>query len=161
MEKNFYYEKLYSFLTWGILCITAGGLSFIPLIENIPVQFYPHPSIYYTLNFSLIIFGISNITFWLFHLHKGKYITISNNIVKIDAEMNIILSDIVDFKINHLNMLYLKIKDEKSYKFSWRFKADRIFHPYYNAFICIQLVQKSQRQDLVNFFVNHVNSIKK
>lgn len=161
MEKKFYYEKLYSFLIWGTLCIIAGGLSFIPLIEHIPVQFYPHPCIYFILNFSLIIFGASNIIFWYLHPHKNNYITISNDKIKIDAEMVINLKDVVDIKLNRLNMLCLKIANEKSYEFSWRFKADKIFHPSYNAFICIQLIQKNQRQDLVNFFVDYLNSSKK
>lgn len=103
----------------------------------------------------LLAFGISNLSFWFFHMRKKPYIVITDDTIKIDAETDIKISDIVSTAQKSFlgcKMLCLEIRNPQAYKFSWRFKADRIFHKKYQAFICPELIKEDQRAACLDWF---------
>lgn len=160
MEQNqkFYYYKGYSFIVMGLL-------SLLICVSQIFVCY----QMYYYSNFMccpyvcilmicaalvLGLFGLSSLLFWINHIHKRPYIVIEEGLLKIDAEMILKLEDILEYKVQKMfgcPMICLKINNEKDYKFSWRFKADRIFHKDYQAFLCPQLVRKDQQEEFCQF----------
>lgn len=83
------------------------------------------------------------------------YLTIENGKIDIDAEMMLDMDDIESVKQFNFwgcRMLGLKIANPEKYRFSWRFKADRMFHKDYRAFICVDMVRKDEQPALLDLF---------
>lgn len=91
----------------------------------------------------------------VFPYAQKPYIVITDDTIKIDAETDIKISDIVSTAQKSFlgcKMLCLEIRNPQAYKFSWRFKADRIFHKKYQAFICPELIKEDQRAACLDWF---------
>ena len=89
------------------------------------------------------------------HIRKKPYIVISGGVIHIDAETDIKADDIASIAEKSFlgcKMLCLEIKNPQDYKFSWRFKADRLFHKKYHAFVCPELVAADQKDALKEWF---------
>lgn len=83
--------------------------------------------------------------------------TITDDMLLIDAETDIKIADIVSVApcgMLGCEMLCLEIKNPQDYKFSWRFRADKIFHKKYDAFVCPGLVSPEQRAAFLEWFEN-------
>lgn len=103
----------------------------------------------------LLAFGISNLSFWFFHICKKPYLIITDDTIKIDAETDIKTADVASTALKSFlgcKMLCLEIKNPQNYRFSWRFKADRLFHKKYRAFICPGLIKDDEREACLNWF---------
>ena len=84
-----------------------------------------------------------------------RHFSINGDIVEIDDETDIKIADIVSIAYHRFmgcEMLCLEIKNPQDYKLSWRFRADKLFHKKYDAFVCPGLVASDQRQAFMEWF---------
>lgn len=160
--KTFHYQKSVGFLICGLLLL--GGAVFIayPFARCAGCwrwAYFKHWWYLYVLPLSaaaaFAVFGLSQILFWARHVLKKPYLTIENGKIDIDAEMMLDMDDIESVKQFNFwgcRMLGLKIANPEKYRFSWRFKADRMFHKDYRAFICVDMVRKDEQSALLDLF---------
>ncbi|MBR4126312.1 MAG: hypothetical protein IKR09_01880 [Alphaproteobacteria bacterium] len=99
--------------------------------------------------------GIVNLHFWFAHVRKKPYLTITDDMLLIDAETDIKIADIVSiapYTMLGCTMLCLELKNPQDYKLSWRFRADKLFHKKYDAFICPDLIDPKQKAACLEWF---------
>lgn len=166
MSENltFKYAKSYFFPVFGIVSIALASLLTTPFAMCKYCwnwQWFMHwPFLYIfpiVMAYVLLLFGLSNLSFWFFHVRKKLYMTITDDMLLIDAETDIKIADIVSVApcgMLGCEMLCLEIKNPQDYKFSWRFRADKIFHKKYDAFVCPGLVSPEQRAAFLEWFEN-------
>lgn len=161
-ELVFNYKKSYWFLCFGIIAFCLGCMLIAPILMCSRCwnwNWFMHwPFLYIFPNVMGLIFlqqGFSNLAFWFFHIRRKPYLVITDDMIKIDAETDIKTDDVAATAIKSFlgcNMLCLKIKNPQDYKFSWRFKADRLFHKQYHAFVCPELIQQNQKSACLEWF---------
>ena len=161
-NRTFKYGKNYFFVVFGI------GELFLATMLISPFVLCPgcwrwalFVHWWYLYVFPLIIGalllgrGLSNLHFWFAHVRKKPYLTITDDMILIDAETDIKIEDIASMAycgILGCEMLCLEIKNPQDYKWSWRFRADKIFHKKHDAFVCPGLVAPDQRQAFKEWF---------
>lgn len=167
-ELVFNYRKSYGFLLFGTLAVLLAVLLVLPLILC-PCCWnwiwFKHWWFLYVfpivMGVVLLTVGFSNLSFWFFHICKKPYLVIDDEMIRIDAETDIKIADVASVAEKSFlgcKMLCLEIQNPQAYKLSWRFKADRIFHKKYQAFICPELIQKDQKQVCLDWFKNRYAS---
>ena len=150
----FNYRKSYGFLCYGLLCVFAALFLAVPML-TCPcawnLRWVLHWWYWYLIPMgsaaAFLAFGVSSLLFWFNHIRKKPYLVITDDMSHIDAETDIKTADVASFSIKRFlgcEMLCLEIKNPQDYKFSWRFKADRLFHKKHHAFICPELADKKQ-----------------
>lgn len=161
-ELIFNYRKSPCFLIFGIASILLAAFLTAPMIMC-PCfwnwqwfvgwwYWYIFPNL---LGLILLMFGLSNLSFCFFHICKKPYLVITDDTIKIDAETDIKINDIASTAYKSFlgcKMLCLEIKNPQEYKFSWRFKVDRLFHKKYHAFVCPELIRKDQQTACQDWF---------
>lgn len=161
-ELVFNYKKSFCFLFFGAGSVFLAAFLMAPMILCSCYwnwQWFVHWWYLYifpnVMGLILLVFGISNLSFWFFHIRKKPYLVITDDTIKIDAETDIKINDIAATAFKSFlgcKMLCLEIKNPQEYKFSWRFKADRLFHKKYHAFICPELIKDDQRGACLDWF---------
>jgi len=159
---TFKYGKNYFFVVFGIMEILLATLLILPFSLCsccwkwgwfLQWKFlYIFPII---MGFILLRGGIVKLHFWFGHVLKKPYLTITDDMILIDAETDIKIADIVSIApcgMLGCTMLCLELKNPQDYKLSWRFRADKIFHKKYDAFVCPGLVAPDQRQAFTEWF---------
>ena len=161
-NTTFNYGKNYFFLFFGGIEILLAFLLIMPLVFC-PFcwrqTFFSEWRYWYVFmliaGFVFLRGGLVNLLFWFCHVRKKPYLTITPDMILIDAETDIKIDDIVSIapcKMLGCTMLCLELKNPRDYKLSWRFRADRIFHKKYAAFVCPGLVDPNQRQAFTEWF---------
>ena len=161
-EIVFNYRKSCGFPCFGLLSVFAAAfmavsISACPCAWNwrFAVHWWYWCLILPVSAAALLCFGVSSLLFWFNHIRKKPYIVISGGVIHIDAETDIKADDIASIAEKSFlgcKMLCLEIKNPQDYKFSWRFKADRLFHKKYHAFVCPELVAANQKDVLKEWF---------
>ena len=164
MTENltFKYGKNYFFLIFGIGEILLAALLILPLALcpwcwkwNWFVQWWFLYTFPVVMGFILLRGGLANLFFWFGHVRKKPYLTITDDTVEIDDETDIKIADIVSIAYHRFmgcEMLCLEIKNLQDYKLSWRFRADKIFHKKYDAFICPDMIAPDQKTACEEWF---------
>lgn len=161
-EVTFAYKKSFGFLFFGAASVLLAAFLAAPAVLC-PYYWngqwfarwwywYVFPNAF---GLVLLAFGISSLSFWFFHMRKKPYIVITDDMIKIDAETDIGIDDVASTAVKSFlgcEMLCLEIKNPRDYKFSWRFKADRLFHKRHHAFICLELIDPDQRAACLDWF---------
>ncbi len=161
-ELVFNYRKSGGFLCFGLLSVFAAAFLAVPML-TCPCawnwRWVVHWWYWYLIPLgsaaAFLFFGVSSLLFWFNHIRKKPYVVISGGVVRIDAETDIKADDIVSIAEKSFlgcKMLCLEIKNPQDYKFSWRFKADRLFHKKYHAFVCPEMVAKDQVRAFTEWF---------
>ena len=99
--------------------------------------------------------GSANLFFWFGHVRKKPYVTITDDMILIDDETDIKIADIASMAFHSFlgcRMLCLEIRNPQDYKWSWRFRADRLFHQKYDAFLCLDLIAPDQKAACLEWF---------
>ena len=159
---TFKYGKNYFFVVFGVAEILLAALLVLPFslchgcwrwaIFSHWWYLYVFPLV---IGFILLRGGIVNLHFWFAHVRKKPYLTITDDMLLIDAETDIKIADIVSIApctMLGCTMLCLELKNPQDYKLSWRFRADKLFHKKYDAFVCPGLVNPEQRQAFTEWF---------
>lgn len=159
---TFKYGKNYFFLIFGTIEILLAMLLLLPFTlcsfcwqRVMFLQWwylYVFPPI---IAFLLLRGGVANLFFWFGHVRKKPYVTITDDMILIDDETDIRIADIASIAFYGFlvcKMLCLEIKNPQDYKLSWRFRADRILHKKYDAFICPDLIAPDQRAACLEWF---------
>lgn len=164
MTENltFKYGKNYFFLFFGAVEIILAALLLLPFAVcsccwRVAIFSYWWYLYVFPILMGLILLrgGLVNLHFWFAHIRKKPYLTITDDMILIDAETDIKIADIVSIApcgMLGCEMLCLEIRNPQDYKWSWRFRADKIFHKKYDAFVCPGLVDASQQATLKEWF---------
>lgn len=157
--QTFYYKKSCGFLIFALLSLGAGVFILYPFARCAGcwrLAYFKHWWYLYVIPLAaaavFIVIGASQFLFWARHIMKKPYLTIENGKLIIDAEMTLELADIESVKTHRFlgcKMLGLKIVNPEKCKFSWRFKADRIFHKDRQAFICLDFIRPEDQSALL------------
>lgn len=155
-EQVFNYKKSPFFLLFGASAVVLAAFLIAPTVlcpcYRNGWYWFVFPNV---TGLILLIFGFSNLSFWFFHIRKKPYLVITDDTIRIDAETDIKIKDIASTAFKSFlgcKMLCLEIKNPREYKFSWRFKADRLFHGKYHAFVCPELIEKDRRATCLEWF---------
>lgn len=160
--QTFHYKKNIGFLIFALLSLGAGIFIVYPFARCSGcwrMAYFKHWWYLYVVPLAaaaaFIAMGVSQFVFWARHIMKRPYLTIEDGKLIIDAEMTLETADIENVKLFHTlgcKMLGLKISNPEKYKFSWRFKADRMFHKDYRAFICVDFLPADEQTALLDLF---------
>ena len=161
-ETVFHYKKSLSFLFFGAGAVFLAAFLMAPLVLcpcyrnwHCFTQWwylYIFPN---AMGLVLLAIGVSNLSFWFFHIRKKPYLTITGDTIKIDAETDIKIDDVASTALKSFlgcKMLCLEIKNPQNYRFSWRFRADRLFHKKYHAFVCPDLIKDNEHEACLDWF---------
>ena len=159
---TFKYGKNYFFVVFGVIEILLATVLISPFLLcsgcwrwSLFVHWWYLYVFPVLIGLVLLRGGIVNLHFWFAHVCKKPYLTITDDMLLIDAETDIKIADIVSIApctMLGCTMLCLELKNPQDYKLSWRFRADKIFHRKYDAFVCPGLVAPDQRQAFTEWF---------
>ena len=159
---TFKYGKNYFFFVFGVIEIVLATVLISPFLLcsgcwrwAIFVHWWYLYVFPVLIGLVLLRGGIVNLHFWFAHVRKKPYLTITDDMLLIDAETDIKIADVVSiapYMMLGCTMLCLELKNPRDYKLSWRFRADKIFHKKHDAFVCPGLVDPEQRQAFMTWF---------
>ena len=161
-NQTFKYGKNYFFVIFGVIELLLAAVLISPFVLCSGCwrwamfvhwwYLYVFPVL---IGLVLLRGGIVNLHFWFAHVRKKPYLTITDDMILIDTETDIKIADIASMAYCGMlgcEMLCLEIRNPQDYKLSWRFRADKIFHKKYDAFVCPDLVAPEQRTAFKEWF---------